>query len=86
MEETILQVGQSQKLKGNILTKNYSIVYSGMPNEHTFSIALIFSQGNAALAYNLYYPINQRKIVIEDGTIEVMHVNADSIRCRINKE
>jgi len=86
MEEITLQVGQKYKLKGNFLTKNYTIIYTGMPNEQTISIAIIFSEVYQALAYNLYYPIKQRRIELELATIEVLHVNSDSLRCKINKK
>ncbi len=86
MEESILKVGQKYKLKGNIFVGKFIIVYTGMPNEHTFSIALIFSEGYQALAYNLYYPQNQRCIELEFGTIEVLHVNSESLRCQITKK
>ena len=85
MEEITLQIGQKYKLKGNFLTSNYNVVYTGMPNDNTFSLAIIFSEGYQALSYNLYFPLNQRNIEIDHGSIQVLHVNDESIRCKITK-
>ncbi len=86
MEEIILQVGQKYKIKGSIFIGKYIVGYTGMPNEQTFSIVIIFSEGYQSHAYNLFYPHNQKKIELEHGIIEVLHVNADSLRCKISKK
>ncbi|KAA3636629.1 MAG: hypothetical protein DWP97_02435 [Calditrichaeota bacterium] len=86
MEEITLSIGQKYKLKGNIFTKNYTIVYTGMISEDRFSLGIIFSEGYQALSYNLFFKTKVRNIDLEHAVLDIFHIDDHSLRCRITKK
>ena len=60
------------------------IIYAGMPSEGVYSIVQMrwefFYRG---YAWNLFFPVEQRKITINGVNILVEKVTADEIRLRI---
>jgi hypothetical protein len=82
MKEFILKVGESAKIKTKLMGDS-RIVYAGMPNKDTYSIVVTHTSGNNSSAYNLYFPLTQRRIEIEKKSLDVYEVMSDRIRLNI---
>ena len=78
-KEFKLNVGETAKLKQNIMS-HLKVVFAGMLNDSTFSIAILWTHGNNSLAYNLYLPVDQKEVEIPKGNLEIMHVSNKGIR------
>lgn len=85
MKEFVLKVGESVKIKTKF-TGESRIVYAGMPNQDTYSIVVTSTKGANSAAYNLYFPIGQRKIEIEKRSFDVFEVTSDRIRLNAGKK
>ena len=84
--EYTLKVGESAKIKKAFFTKSCSIVYAGMPNDETYSIAVTWSVGHNSAAYNLFFPRDNREISMSTaGRVTVYSVSPDEIRIRCEK-
>ena len=79
MKEFILKVGESAKIKTKLMGDS-RIVYAGMPNKDTYSIVVTHTSSNNSSAYNLYFPLTQRRIEIEKKSLDVYEVMSDRIR------
>ncbi len=78
-----LEIDDSIELKRGFLTQ-ISLVYAGMPNDHTFSLAVIKGTGHRGMAYNLYLPTDQRHIEIAKNDITINSVSATTCLLTIN--
>jgi hypothetical protein len=78
--EHILRVSQTVKVRPGVFRSQVSVVYTGMINENTYSIAVIWSYGHNSMAYNLFFPRNQRELEIPKGKIEIISVTQDELR------
>ena len=77
-----LKVGESAPIKKSIF-QNQVVIYAGMPNESTYSLAITLTQGNRFGGYNLFMPKDRREVFHKKGTIVVLDVTPDEIRLRI---
>jgi len=65
-----LKIGESVQLKRGFLGY-MALLYAGMPNDRTLSLAVVATQGNRGWAYNLYLPTDQRHIDIAGVAITI---------------
>lgn len=80
--DIVLKVGESASLKSGFMTK-IKLLFTGMPDKDTFSLAVNTTSGHASHAYNLFFPKNRRNLVLENRSIEVLMVTPDEIRLNI---
>jgi hypothetical protein len=80
--EYVLRLSQTVKVRPGVFRSQISIVYAGMIDENTFSIAVIWSYGNNSMAYNLFFPRHQRELEIPKGKIEIISITKDELRFR----
>lgn len=79
-----LKVGEEGKLKG-AFAGGWWIVFAGMPNRDTYSVAIRWTSGNNAAAYNLYLPTGQTEFTAAKGRVRVYSVSSREIRLRFEK-
>lgn len=79
-----LQVGEEAKLRG-AFAGGWWIVYAGMPNADTYSVAVRWTSGNNAAAYNLYLSTGQTEFAAAKGRVRVYAVSPRDIRLRFSK-
>jgi hypothetical protein len=81
MDKSItLIVGQTVQLK----RFKDRIAYAGMPSENTYSIVQINSaKFQNTAGWNLFYPKNTTKIIIDGVNIFIEKVTTDAIRLQI---
>jgi hypothetical protein len=79
----VLSVGDTYHLRSG---KDH-IVYAGMPSEDVFSIVQrkgeVLPWGWSGQAWNLFFPREQSKIMIDEVNILVENVTPDEIRLRV---
>jgi len=80
LNEHRIRVSQTAKVRPGVFRAQVSVVYAGMINESTYSIAVLWSYGHNSMAYNLYLPKNQTEIEIPKGRLEVLYVSKDEIQ------
>ena len=56
-----------------------------MPNRDTYSVAIRWTSGNNAAAYNLFLPTGQTEFAAAKGRIRVHSVSSHEIRLRFSK-
>jgi hypothetical protein len=83
-QDITLKVGEEAKLSG-VLTGGWWIIYAGMPNRDTYSVAIRWTSGNNAVAYNLFLPTGQTEFAAAKGRIRVHSVSSHEIRLRFSK-
>ena len=76
-----LRVGEKLKLR-SIFLGYYYLVYTGMPNDRTYSFALTYEQGYSGYAYNLYFPKGQTQITVQKMQMDILSVTPDGIQLR----
>ena len=79
-----LQLGEEAKLRGGF-AGGWWIVYAGMPNADTYSVAIKWASGNNAASYNLYLSTGQTEFSAAKGRVRVYSVSARDIRLRFTK-
>ncbi len=70
-----VKLGERKKLSGYI-----SIVYAGMPSEHSYSLVLSLPGGFSRYAYNLFFPIAEAHINVEGANLHILKVTPTEIR------
>lgn len=73
MRETLnhqLNIGDSIQIKRGLISR-VELLYAGMPNKETFSLVVIRTHGNQALAYNLYMPVDQRHLNVAEIPVAI---------------
>jgi len=83
-QDVSLKVGEEVKLRGSF-AGGWWIIYAGMPNRDTYSVAIRWTSGNNAAAYNLFLPTAQTEFAAAKGRIKVYSVSAHGIRLRFSK-
>jgi hypothetical protein len=83
-QDITLNVGEEAKLRG-VFTGGWWIVYAGMPTRDTYSVAIRWTSGNNAAAYNLFLPTGQTEFAAAKGQVRVYSVSAHEIRLRFAK-
>ncbi len=79
IQEKVLSLGQSVKIRSGIFRPQIAVFYTGKIGESTYSIAISWSFGNNTMAYNLYFPKNQKEISTPAGKIDIISVDADRL-------
>jgi len=77
-KEIILEVGESKKVKLSFIN-NVTLIYSGMPNKETFSIAILNYSGYQGYGYNLFYQKDTKYIKVRNKTFRVVNVSPERI-------
>jgi hypothetical protein len=80
--EYTLHFSQTVKVRPGVFRSQISVVYTGMVNEYTYSIAVIWSYGHNSMAYNLFFPQHQKELEIPKGKIEIISINQNEMRFR----
>ncbi len=81
--EYVLKVGERADIKRSFLGANYSLIYAGMPGESVYSVVVTSASGYHALAYNLFLPVENTRIKLPKGSLEVNQVSDDEIRFKV---
>jgi hypothetical protein len=76
-----LMIGESALIKRGIMTK-VTLIYAGIPNDKVYSLVVSRSAGHNSLAYNLYIPIDQRRIEISDVKLTIESLSPNEIHFR----
>lgn len=79
MAEYTLQVGQETSIRRGLF-RRYSMLYAGMTNERVYSVAVTYTSGYNSMAYNLYFPVSRRDIIVAGKRLAVLRVSDDEIR------
>jgi hypothetical protein len=79
-----LKVGESAPIKKTIFSA-HMVVFSGMLDDHTYSLAITYSMGNQYGAYNLFMPRDRHEVFHKKGKIIVLDVNPNEIRLKIER-
>lgn len=77
-KEILLKVGEDFTVKRGLLTK-ITLVYAGMPNKETYSLAVTYTSGYNSLGNNLFYPLSRRRIRIAKKDFEIIRITPDEI-------
>ncbi len=83
-QDVSLKVGEEAKLRSGF-AGGWWIVFAGMPNRDTYSVAIRWTSGNNAAAYNLFLPTAQTEFSAAKGQIRVYSVSSHEIRLRYSK-
>jgi hypothetical protein len=78
--EYTLQIGEEAKIRKKVFTKSWSVVYAGMPNDSTYSLAVTWSLNYHATAYNLFIAKEIRELPFLNGWLVIKSVSASEIR------
>jgi hypothetical protein len=83
-QDITLKVGEEVKLRGGF-AGGWWIVFAGMPDRDTYSVAIRWTSGNNAAAYNLFLPTAQAEFAAAKGRVRVYSVSSHEIRLRYSK-
>jgi hypothetical protein len=78
-----LNLGESIRIKRGLMTQ-IRLLYAGMPNEHSFSLAVTTTAGHMGMAYNLYLPTHQRQCTIAGIPVTIHGVSATTLQMEID--
>lgn len=84
-EKITIRVGELKHLKFGFLRK-LKLMYAGMPNEHTFSLAPLFHQGHSGFSPNIFYDIHATSIFIQNYQFKVVQVDKEKIILKVLKD
>ena len=80
--EFTLKLSETVVVRPGTFRAQISIVYAGMVNESTYSIAVIWLHANQGLSYNLFFPKTQRELEVQKGKLEIVSINKNELRFR----
>jgi hypothetical protein len=83
-QDITLKVGEEAKLRGGF-AGGWWIIYAGMPNRDTYSVAIRWTSGNVGATHNLFLPTGQAEFAAAKGQIRVYSVSSHEIRLRFTK-
>ena len=75
-----LKIGETTKVRPGVFRSSESIVYAGMLNDLTYSVAVSWSFGHNSMAYNLYLPKDKREFSTQKGRVQVEYVSTEELR------
>ena len=78
MAEHTLQVGQEIPIRRGLF-RRYSMLYAGMPNERVYSLVVTRTAGYRSMAYNLYFPVSRRDILVAGKRLAVLRVSENEL-------
>jgi hypothetical protein len=73
-----LEINETAIIKGGWLTRTF-IVFAGMPNEKTYSLAISYTNCHNSVAYNLFIPTSQTEVKLFKGRLLVTRVTPTRI-------
>jgi hypothetical protein len=82
--DIMLKVGEEAKLRSGFAGGTW-IVYAGMPNHDTYSVAVRWTSGNNSAGYNLFLPTGQTEFAVAKGRVRVYSVSSHEIRLRFTR-
>ena len=77
-----LQINESVVVKRGWMVK-LCVVYAGMPNDNTYSLALTYTSCHNSIGYNIYVPKSQSEVKLIKGRLVVQRVTPTHISFRI---
>lgn len=80
--DRILKVGDTVTLRSGFATKT-TLVFGGMPDRETYTLIIGYTNGYNSLAYNLYYPVSRRSVVLSKRQLEILSITPDELRLNI---
>ena len=83
-QDLTLKVGEEAKLRG-AFAGGWWIIYAGMPNRDSYSVAIRWTSGNNAATHNLFLPTGQAEFAAAKGHIRVYSVSSHEIRLRFSR-
>ena len=78
--EFVLKVGETADIKRSFFGTSYALIYAGMPNKTVYSVVLTNASGYHATAYNLFLSVDQTRIQLPKGSLQVRKVTPEEIR------
>ena len=81
-QEFTLQVGEFRVLQRAFFGRTWAVAYAGMPNDRTWSIAVIWGQNHQSAAFNLFLPLDQQAVSFGNGRLVALSISAREIRLR----
>jgi hypothetical protein len=79
MKEIRLKIGESAILRNKFLGSKFSVAYGGMPSESVFSLVMGYTYCHNSMAFNLYFPINQRDVTLGNARLSIRQVTQDEL-------
>lgn len=83
-KDITLKVGEEAKLRSTF-AGGWWIIYAGMPNRDTYSVAIRWTSGNTAAAHNLFLSTGQAEFAAAKGRIRVHSVAPNELRLRYTR-
>lgn len=77
-----LQINESMPIKRGWMSRVY-LVFTGMPSDSVYSVAITYTNVHNSCAYNLYIPKSHNEVKLIRGRIIVQRVTSTSISFRI---
>ncbi len=77
-----LKINESMVIARGWLAK-LTVVYAGMPNESTYSLALTYTSCHNSIGYNLFIPKSQSEVILTKGRLVIQRVTPTNISFRI---
>jgi hypothetical protein len=74
-----LKVGEAADVKKSFTGTSYSVIYAGMPDKTVYSMVVTRGSGYQAIAYNLFLPLEERRVSLPIGYLDVSDVSAGEI-------
>ena len=75
-----LKIGETAKVRPGVFRASESIIYAGMLNDLTYSVAVTLSYGHNSMAYNLYLPKDKKEFSTQKGRVQVEYVSLEEMR------
>jgi len=79
-----LGINESVRIKSGWLSKSF-VLFAGMPNDRTFSLAITYTNVHNSVGYNLYVPKSQSEIKLAKGKMIVQRVTPAKISFTIDR-
>lgn len=80
--EFSLKLGESIRVRPGVFRTTVSVIYTGMINDSTASIAVQASLGHNSWAYNVYFTRSTNQVIIPKGSIEILEISPAFLRFR----
>lgn len=79
-----LGINESVKIKSGWFSRSF-VVFAGMPNERTYSLAITYTNVHNSIGYNLYIPKSQTEVKLARGKMLVRRVTPTGITFTIDR-
>ena len=77
-----LQINEAVVVKRGWLVK-LCVVYAGMPNESTYSLAITYTSCHNSIGYNIFVPKNRNETTLTRARLIVQRVTPTNISFRL---